>query len=65
MPYDHKTEKDKDKKITLVWKDLQSILKNICQVKNLGSLVKWKTPLKNIDTDSKSIQQIKWIKKPV
>jgi hypothetical protein len=65
-PYDHKTEKDnEDKKITLVWKDLQGILKNICHVKNLGSLVKWKAPLKNIDTDSKSIQQIRWIKKSV
>jgi hypothetical protein len=65
-PYDHKTEKDnKDKKITLIWKDLQTILKNICHVKNLGSLIKWKMPLKNIDTNSKSIEQIKWIKKHV
>jgi len=65
-PYNHETEKDNvNKKITLVWKDLQSILKNICHVKNLGALVKWKTPLKNIDADSQSIQQIKWIKKTV
>ena len=63
MEYNHETEKDNaDKKITLVWKDLQNILKQVCQVKKLLPN-KWREQLKSINTDSQSIQQIKWVKK--
>jgi hypothetical protein len=63
IEYNHEADKDNvDKKITIIWKDLQPILKKICCVKNLQPS-KWRDQLKNIDTDSKSINQIKWIKK--
>ena len=63
MEYNHEADKDNaDKKITIIWKDLQSILKKICCVKKLQPS-KWRDPLKTISTDSKSIDQIKWVKK--
>ena len=63
MEYNHEADKDNvDKKITIIWKDLQPILKKICCVKNLQPS-KWRDPLKTISTDSKSIDQIKWVKK--
>ena len=63
MEYNHETEKDNaDKKITLVWKDIQSILKQVCRVKKLLPN-KWRASLKEINTDSQSIRQIKWINK--
>jgi hypothetical protein len=61
--YNHEIEKDDvDKKITVIWKDLQTILKDLCRVKNLHPS-KWKSSLKNISSTAKSIQQIKWVKK--
>jgi hypothetical protein len=63
VDYDHTIDKDDaDKKITVVWKDLQTILKDLCRVKNLYPS-KWRDPLKNISSTSKSIQQIRWVKK--
>jgi hypothetical protein len=63
VDYDHTIDKNNaDKKITVVWKDLQTILKDLCRVKNLYPS-KWRDPLKNISSTSKSIQQIRWVKK--
>jgi hypothetical protein len=58
--YNHDEEKHSDKKIVVVWKDLQTILKGICHTAKLQPS-KWRNPLKSIGDDSKSIQQIKWL----
>ena len=62
-PYEYQKDKDDtEKKITLVWKDLQAVLKQVCGVKKLLPS-KWRKQLKDINADSQSIQQIQWIKK--
>jgi phage anti-repressor protein len=58
--YNHDEEKNSDKKIVVVWKELQTILKGICHTAKLQPS-KWRNPLKSIGDDSKSIQQIKWL----
>jgi hypothetical protein len=58
--YNHDAEKNSDKKIIVVWKELQTILKDICHTAKLQPS-KWRNPLKSIGDNSKSIQQIKWL----
>jgi hypothetical protein len=58
--YNHDEEKNSDKKIIVIWKELQTILKDICNTAKLQPS-KWRNPLKSIGDNSKSIQQIKWL----
>jgi prophage antirepressor-like protein len=60
--FDYNTEKDSDKKIKIVWKDILTNLMNICNIHSKPKIKAnlWKPTARNILEEAKCLSSIKW-----
>jgi phage anti-repressor protein len=60
--FDYNTEKDSDKKIKIVWKDILTNLMNICNIHSKPKIKSnlWKDTANNILAEAKCLSSIKW-----
>lgn len=60
--FNYEYEKDDEKNIQIIWKDVLKNLMNICNIKSKSKILanSWKTTLRNIIDEAKCINSIKW-----